>query len=1648
MRKLAMLLAAVLTFELVAPATAYAQPADYTSEVVAEETTEEETTVEETTEETSTEETTTEEETTEEETQEALVLDNSVSENEIFAEAPLKNVTALSEAELYLEPTYYKTKDGYPLVASVVVPISGTWETNFTFKSLTLSIDGGEEKKLTVNKTTKQGRNYNSGSYESYNVGFNAGYDASITEGTRNLTYTAVINDGTNDYSFTVSKKANFVDDRTDTEKIYPLKSSEHTQYMSNTAGSSIKMIHEGINATSNSETIKSLQLRKHDTGDMFSVTYSIDSEGIYVEEDTCDVRYQPLGDDNGNIWPHTIFTGNGIVIYEYIDAVLNSTIPEGTYDLVYTTSAGKKHILENRYQAVHSALVDYSIESMHHADNTGDYISVYVYGLNIKENNAPVFYLPNDMDTPLTEYDLEDGVCGMDAAGEWGATFTVKKKDPKASVWTLNDGYTNLTAKMSGDVIYENLNSYNQESMQYYYYAGIGYRVEYFENEKQCVRIYLSKEYVKEGDTVTVTAIDYAVWENYISYEEQSVVQNNGYEYYIELSGEIYENWHRFLDFVVTVGSNSSGTDCGTPDEIWADNNALYVPKNSTWEVHAAKDNTQVICKGKTGSTAVNDVLSAAQKNEIAKRGLVRICIYNQNGVQTDQYCAYFKGEATYTIDYELNGGENHQDNPPEYDSSETVVLKDPTREHYTFAGWYSDANFKTKVTSIPKGSKGDKTFYAKWEPYTYKVAYNANGGTGKVNETSCKYDVDATIAKNAFTRTGYTFKEWNTESDGTGDTYQENGIVRNLTEENKKTITLYAIWKPITYTVILDKNSEDATAGTLDENAEGYIAEYGGTICLSGDEFIREGYTIASWNTKPDGKGKKVANGEVTNLTATEGDTITLYAQWAIKNYTITYDYDGGKVKKANPKSYTYETDDIKLNNPEKTGYVFEGYFTEDPNSEEFTGEEEPIPDIKKGERTGDLHLYAKWRPIFYTIIFKDNTGAEYRDGFNEESARVKMSYDGTITFTDDLFVKKGYTLSSWNSKENGKGTKYLVGRGYKNLTKQDGAEITLYAVWTKDTYSITYQLDGGKNNSKNPKKYAVDTDTITLLEPSKTGYEFKGWFETDSEGQLSEERKTEIVKGSTGNLKLTAKWEAMKYEIKLNPNTTEYLSSEDQTPITWEPYAYEDDVTPSSWENSFIPKNEYKNTGYGILYWSTKPNGSGTKYYPGKVYSGLTTSGTVELYAKWGLKKYTVTYEGTSGVKNTNPTTYTYHATKKVALKDLTKTGYTFGGWYTNQPFTEESKVKEVDCSKCEDITLYAEFTPITYTVTLMPNGADVTAKENLDEEFTKDYDETFTLAADSYEREHYYIAYWTTKANGSGTKVKSGEVKNLTTKSSITLYPKWELISYDITYNNVVFEGEKVVNKNPATYKYSATKDVKLNNPTRPGYVFGGWYSDDTTAVGFNPEKATRITKIEKTKAGNIALYAYWTPIRYTIKLEANAKDAESGSITIGSAAEKIEIGYGDAVTFAQNSYKRKGYILTGFNTKANGRGTMYGFGELSYIYSAKANSTVKVYAIWKKVDTKMVTGVSLVTTEDFVVAMYEGNEGCTKYEAAISSSITMRNKTAFTVSGLSATFFGLERGQRYFVRVREVRYDSCGNEIKGPWSIIRTIKVTE
>lgn len=153
------------------------------------------------------------------------------------------------------------------------------------------------------------------------------------------------------------------------------------------------------------------------------------------------------------------------------------------------------------------------------------------------------------------------------------------------------------------------------------------------------------------------------------------------------------------------------------------------------------------------------------------------------------------------YKISYELNGGKNHKDNPSSYSSSKgTVAFKSPTKKGYIFVGWYTSSKYKTKITKISKGKKGNYTLYAKWNPITYTISYNRNGGTGSIAQRSCSYNSTVTLATSGFSKSGYLLAGWSTTKNG-AIVYKKGQKVKNLTSNNKKKITLYAVWQKKLY-------------------------------------------------------------------------------------------------------------------------------------------------------------------------------------------------------------------------------------------------------------------------------------------------------------------------------------------------------------------------------------------------------------------------------------------------------------------------------------------------------------------------------------------------------------------------------------------------------------------------------------------------------------------------------------------------------------------------------------------------------------------------------------------------------------------------------------------------------------------------------
>ena len=541
----------------------------------------------------------------------------------------------------------------------------------------------------------------------------------------------------------------------------------------------------------------------------------------------------------------------------------------------------------------------------------------------------------------------------------------------------------------------------------------------------------------------------------------------------------------------------------------------------------------------------------------------------------------------SSYNIAYELSGGTNNTANPEIYDGSSDITLKNPTRTGYTFKGWYLDSDYSKSITTITSDLKEDITVYAKWEANSYTIKFDGNSGTGKMSNVSVKYDKSYTLTANKFTKKGYTFTGWNTKKDGKGTTYKDKASIKNLIATNKGTVTLYAQWKKtsykITYNLNGGKNSSSnpatytmttATINLKNPTKTGYTfkgwysdskfknkvtsikkgstgnktlyakweansytikfdanggkgkmsnlsLKYNASKALTANKFTRTGYTFTGWNTKKDGKGTTYKNkASIKNLTSKNKGTITLYAQWKKNTYTIKYNLNGGKAP-SNPTSYTVTTATINLKNPTKTGYTFKGWYSDSKFKKKVTS-------IKKGS-TGNKTLYAKWEANSYTIKFDANGG-------KGKMSNLSLKYNASKALTANKFTRTGYTFTGWNTKKDGKGTTYKNKASIKNLTSKNKGTVTLYAQWKKTSYKITYNLNGGKNSSSNPATYTIATSTITLKNPTRSGYTFKGWY-SDSKFK---NKVTTIKKGSTGNKTLYAKW-AKKYLLVSKTSTT---------------------------------------------------------------------------------------------------------------------------------------------------------------------------------------------------------------------------------------------------------------------------------------------------------------------------------------------------------------------------------------------------------------------------------------------------------------------------------------------------------------------------
>ena len=419
-----------------------------------------------------------------------------------------------------------------------------------------------------------------------------------------------------------------------------------------------------------------------------------------------------------------------------------------------------------------------------------------------------------------------------------------------------------------------------------------------------------------------------------------------------------------------------------------------------------------------------------------------------------------------TYNITYELNGGTNAAGNPTTYSNITSATLADATKTGYTFGGWYDNAEFNgDPITEIPAGMNGDKTVYAKWTANTYSVAFNANGGSGTMSNMSFTYDeAPKPLTSNTFTRTGYTYSGWNTAANGSGTAYTDGQSVQNLTDANGATVTLFAQWSPITYTVSFNNNGGTGTMAAQTHT-------YGSSLALTSNTFTRTGYGFAGWATSANGNVVYTNGQSVQNLASTQGANVELFAKWTPITYTVSFNANGGTGTMA-AQTHTYNASlALTSNTFTRTGYTFAGWATTADGDVTYTNSQ-TVSNLASAQGA-NVELFAKWNPITYTVSFNANGG-------EGTMAAQTHTYDASQALTANTFTLTGYSFDGWATTASGD-VVYTDKESVSNLATTQDANVTLFAKWSP---VLSYFWGEGNDGSEENPYIITTTAGLDLL------------------------------------------------------------------------------------------------------------------------------------------------------------------------------------------------------------------------------------------------------------------------------------------------------------------------------------------------------------------------------------------------------------------------------------------------------------------------------------------------------------------------------------------------------------------------------------
>ena len=566
----------------------------------------------------------------------------------------------------------------------------------------------------------------------------------------------------------------------------------------------------------------------------------------------------------------------------------------------------------------------------------------------------------------------------------------------------------------------------------------------------------------------------------------------------------------------------------------------------------------------------------------------------------------------------------------------------------------------------------------------YGHSINYIANGGTIAANAPKTFVSGDLPITLPVPTRAGYEFGGWFLSSDFSG------AAQTTIPAGTDSNVYVYAKWIKtynITYHLGGGINSEDNPTEFNER-----------TLPLTLKTPTRDGFTFGGWYQNPTCSGN-----QVTTIDAGTEKNVSLWAKWNAIEYSVSYVLNGGTNSDQNVAKYSILDTPVKLYNPTRDGYLFEGWFA----SSDFSGER--MTYLSK-DNLGDITLYAKWSQA-YTITYNTNGG--FNDGRNPS-----VFTENTETFTLFEAEKVNYSFLGWFDNEELTGTPITqIAKGTKN-------NIVLWAKWSSTQITVTFNPNGGGVSplTKVVKKGGTYGELPT---PTKAGYTFNGWVGKNLfDKTATAYKKGPYLRGSNGEEIPYGAYSI--YQIQVPAGATLTITNSGQsidpgyafytalgTYITGANYGQNAVITttvPANAKYIRVSVNFGEEYRKDIDYFQVEIGSTQTAYENYKIITpstNITSANNHALCAIWTENVYTVTYNLDGGTNAAgNPATFK-RSNLPVVLYDATKNGEYFAGWYLDAEFTK--RVTKIDAGSLKDIELWARFSQSPLVFDLVGSSA---------------------------------------------------------------------------------------------------------------------------------------------------------------------------------------------------------------------------------------------------------------------------------------------------------------------------------------------------